>query len=305
MANILCITSGLTGILNASFELVARLQTEGHQLAYASPAVVGQKVREQGIDYHQLPAILVEPGPELPSFRGPLGKLSRLAYKFRHAAERRRQALAQLRPEEFGRLIETLSPDLLIVDVELHEYIIWAHQHGQPMLLLSQWFSLWNRPGLPYLLHDTIPGQGKEGSPQSIASSWRKIRRRRSWTFWKRKMLSGFTDRRTVLLDFAKEQNFPLELIKDNYWPGPFTYDQLPVISMTAQEMEFPHDLRPNLHYVGPMVRAERKENTPPAIETSIGEVLSASRAEGQSILYCSVSTLHAGDAQFIAKIIE
>ena len=37
MAHILCMTTGLTGILNASFEVVRRLEKRGHRLTYACP----------------------------------------------------------------------------------------------------------------------------------------------------------------------------------------------------------------------------------------------------------------------------
>ena len=43
MAKIICITTGLTGILNASFELVARLQQAGYEVCYASPKNVAEK----------------------------------------------------------------------------------------------------------------------------------------------------------------------------------------------------------------------------------------------------------------------
>ena len=57
MAKIICVTTGLTGILNASFELVAQLQSAGHDLKYASPRRVGERVELQGIPFVQLPEI--------------------------------------------------------------------------------------------------------------------------------------------------------------------------------------------------------------------------------------------------------
>ena len=306
MAKIVCITSGLTGILNASFELVARLQSDGHDLVYASPKPVEERVRQQGIPYVQLPPILPEPGPELPAFRGPLRKLSRWWYKVRHAQSRRREALEKLDPKGFDQLLTKQKPDLLIVDIELHEYIFKAHARKVPQVLLSQWFSLWNRAGLPYLLHDTIPGKGWQGKPAMIAFSWWKVKLQRWWMFAKKRWTSVYTDRRTILLDLARQEGFPLAYLKENYWPGPFTYAHLPVISMTAQEMEFPHSPRPRLYYVGPQVYAQRID--PPASGAapwSLEEILAHRQKTGAALIYCSVSTLSSGDQSFIRNLAQ
>ena len=37
MAHVLCLTTGLTGILHASFEVVRRLEAWGHHVTYACP----------------------------------------------------------------------------------------------------------------------------------------------------------------------------------------------------------------------------------------------------------------------------
>ena len=59
-------TTGLTGILYASFEMVRRLETAGHRLTYACPQEVASKVQAQQITYFQLPAVNFEPAPPLP-----------------------------------------------------------------------------------------------------------------------------------------------------------------------------------------------------------------------------------------------
>lgn len=305
MAKIICVTSGLTGILNASIELIARLKASGHDLLYASPAAVTEKVRLQGIDFVQLPGISLHPCPELPTFSGPLKKLSRFFYKIKNASKLRKQALDNTEPHAFAKILETEQPDLLIIDIELHEYIFKTYQKNIPLVLLSQWFSLWKRPGLPYLLHDTIPGNGWKGQPWAIGFSWALVRLQRWWTFSKQRLYSVGTDRRSILLDLAKKGKFPLALLAENNWPGPFTYAQLPVISMTAEELEFPHTVRPNLFYVGPMVAENRKDLS--ANEDTISrlhKIFEQKKTSGAMLIYCSVSTLHQGDQLFIKKII-
>ena len=306
MAKIICATSGLTGILNASFELVDRLEAEGHQVIYTSPKDVGTRVEMQGIRFQSLPEITLKIDEDIPVYKGPFRKLYRLSYKIRNAAKRREKALLKIDPREFKLLLDRIKPDLLIIDVELHEYIFKAYAKEIPMILLSQWFSLWNRSGLPYLLHDTIPGEGWRGQKWSMRFSWQWIKIKRGYTFFKQRLLAQGTDRRSVLLALAKQEGFPLQLIKENYWPGPFTYDQLPVMSMTAKEMEFPHDERPKLFYTGPMVNEKRIEKEVKGSEAyQLADAFSYCKEQQASLIYCSVSTLHKGDVDFIEKLIE
>lgn len=304
MLKILCITTGLTGITNASFELVRRLQQLGYEVKYASPRAIRQKVEQEGICFIQLPFIAEDVSPPVPTYTGIFRKLKRLSFKISNAKERQTQTLKNIYPNTFIQVLQRESPDLCLIDVELHEYIFAAHQLGQPFLILSQWFSLWNQKGLPYLLHNTIPGQGWRGSTWMLTLSWKKVQVQRWWIFAKKWFLSGGTNRRSALLALAKEMRFPLKYIPENYWPGPFTYSQLPVLSMTALEMEFPHKPRPNLYYIGPMVYAKRKEAIAKG-KIAVEEVLHLKRQTNKQLLYASVSTLSKGDLLFIQKLIK
>jgi len=305
MAKIICVTTGLTGILNASFELVDRLDKAGHEVIYASPRKIREKVVAQGITFFQLPEINLTAEPELPVFKGKFRKLARLKYKYQHAEKRQSAALNKIDPKKFSNFLEEVQPDLLLIDVELHEYIFKTYGKKIPMVLLSQWFSLWKRKGLPYLLTDTIPGQGWRGHSVGLAISWQQIKMQRWFTFAKKKWMSGGTDRRSSLLALAQQENFPLEMIRENYWPGPFTYAALPVLSMTMQELEFPHDLRPGLYYLGAMIRENRVESPLDISEAEkLSTVLQYKEARQATLIYCSVSTLSKGDTGFIKKII-
>lgn len=304
MAYIVCLTSGLTGILHASFELVARLEQAGHRLSCGSPLEVKDKVEAQGIHYVQLPPGALDPEPETPNYSGPTRRLKRWAYKWTHRRERKTQAYAELRLNEVAKLLNALNPDLLIIDVELHEYILMAYQQQRSFLLLSQWFSLWNRPGLPYLLEDIIPGKGWRGSLLGIKWSWFLVRIHRAWMFAKKRTVSVGTDRRSMLLEAAHRLHFPMAYIRENYWPGPFTYSHLPVISMTALEMEFPHPIRANLHYIGPMVYTDRRDTQINGEVTAALEGLLQEVQDRQArLIYCSVSSLKKGDQLFLNKL--
>ncbi|PHN08609.1 nucleotide disphospho-sugar-binding domain-containing protein [Flavilitoribacter nigricans] len=300
MARIVCITTGLSGILHASFELVARLKASGHELTYACPRDVREKVVAQGIPYIQLPEIRLDTEPASPKFRGPLRKPARWWHKVRNAGDRRQQAAEGMSMEAIQAAIRSLPAELLIIDVELHEYIFAAYANQKRFVLLSQWFSLWESRDLPYLLHDIIPGEGFRGRSDYIAFSWWRVRLQRHWMFAKKKWMSLGTDRRSMLLQWADKLGFPRDLIRENYWPGPFSYRQLPVMSMTAWEMEFPHEKRQQLYYVGPMVFTDRRDiGVDQEEERRLARVL----ARPGRLIYCSVSSLKAGDRQFLTKV--
>lgn len=303
---IIVITSGLTGILNASFELMRRLENDGHEVTCAYPPATGKKVKAQGFDYVEIPPVNFDPAPELPDYQGITRKMKRLIYKWTHRKSRQNAAISALQMNVFAEKMEELKPDLLILDVEMHEYIMTAVARKIPTLLLSQWFSLWERKGLPPLLHDTIPGVGKEGESEAIRIAWQKIKAGRQRTFLKQKLRSGGTNRRTILQKYAAQIGFPERYIQENFWPGPFVYGELPVINMVAEELEFPHDIRPNSFYVGPMVFADRKEtHNDPKIDEKLNRIFAEKDTKNKKLIYCSVSTFKSGDTAFLQKVCE
>jgi len=114
------------------------------------------------------------------------------------------------------------------------------------------------------------------------------------------------TDRRSILKRYAQSVGFSKDYIQENYWPGPFTYDQLPVMSMTASELEFPHDERPNHTYIGPMVFEKRVDiNTNKAISARLNAIFSDAKKHNQQLIYCSVSTYRQGDQAFLQKVVK
>ncbi len=305
MGKLFIVTTGLTGILNASLELTRRLRLAGHTVILGAPRPVGDRVAAEGIEFVELPAIELDPAPPTTA----TSKIGRLAERWLHRKKRRAAALAAYRPEAFLAAVEQLQPDLLLLDVELHEYIIAAYGNHLNFVLLSQWFSLWRRPGLPYLLTDVIPGEGPAGQPDAIDAHWDKVVAQRRRMFSKMALLSGGTDRRSTLLSLAREYNFPLATIRENFWPGVFTYDRFPVLAMTAREMEFPHVPRPHLHYVGPMVHADRQEadarsHAGKPLAEILAEAGSGNPSLPKKLLLCTVSTLSVGDLAFLRNLL-
>ncbi len=304
LARIAVITSGLTGMLYSSFEIVARLERAGHDVIYASPQNVGERVRAQGIAYHQLPEVAFDPAPKVPPG---LGRLNRLIRVWASAGARRRAAIQHLRMEAFQEFLEEQTPDLLLIDMELLEHVITAAVRPVPLLLIDQMIPGWRRPGLPPLPTGIIPGQGQGGSRRSIARAWWRLRLRRWISIQSNRWRSGFTDRRSVLRAYARQVGFPQRFLQAYQWPPPFTFDRLPVISLTSYELDFPHAPRPNLHYVGPMVYTQRKDSPADAPSSEQLEPLFSRRRElKKRLLYGALTTMAADrDEPFLKKLFE
>ncbi|MEZ5039503.1 MAG: glycosyltransferase [Saprospiraceae bacterium] len=306
MAHIICITTGLTGILHASFEVVTRLEAAGHRVTYACPQDVGVQVRAQGFTYVQLPAVVFEPAPALPAFSGALAPIRRMWAKIATAQKRRKAAIEALGMDEFERFLKEYAPDLLLLDDELHDHIITAVAREVPVALLSQWFASREHPGLPPISSNIVPGRGWRGQPFALKVRWKWTKLRLWQDIQKEKFFSLYTDRRSVLRAYAKSIGFPMHLLESYSWPPPFTYDHLPILRMTAWGLEFPHTPPPATTYVGPMVFAERKDTKGDLkIGAAIDQLLAEKRAAGRPLIYCSVSTMNAGDEAFLQRLIQ
>lgn len=301
MGHIFIVTTGLTGILNASFEMARRLRLAGHEVTLGAPRPVGDRVRAEGLDFEEFPFINTDPAPPLPANAG---KIRRMWLRFIHQKKRRATALEGYRPHAFKKTVLRLNPDLIIIDIELHEYIFAACGIDRNFVLLSQWYSTWRRPGLPYLLTDVIPGQGAEGTTAAIDAHWETVKEQRTKMFRKMAARSFGADRRSVLLALARENAFQLKYIQENWWPGVFSYAELPVITMTPFELEFPHEPRPGLDYVGPMVNEGRTEQAAISHEgKEIEALLKETKNVGAKLILCTLSTMKAGDTSFLWKL--
>jgi len=300
MAHILLITTGLTGVLHAGYEVMSRLEKTGHRLTYACPRERKADVQMQGFVYEQLPQVLVQPIDRTPNFPQ---RWQRILYRLTHIKQRRKDALTDLKIDEFTATLQRLQPDLILIDVELHEYIISSTSLDYQVVLLSQWFTMWEAEGVPPLQSDLIPN---ENNKTAIRRLWQQNRRERRSMIWRQKIRSFFTDRGSVLTMYARQVGFPMQELLPYQWPAPFAYRTLPVLSMTAWELEFPHTPRPNLHYIGPMVYAERKDTkTTTHTKERLQQIFEEKKQNGYALIYCSFTTMRASDNAFAQKIIE
>ncbi|MEM1118233.1 MAG: nucleotide disphospho-sugar-binding domain-containing protein [Bacteroidota bacterium] len=299
MAHVLCITSGLTGILNASVELVRRLEAAGHRVTCLSPSPVREAVEGQGLRFEALPAFVRDPVPKPPP-RG--GRLRRVVARYTSRRARIAAGAEVLQIDASARILSGLGADLAIIDIESHESILAAHQIGLPTLLLSQFFSLWPGTGQPPLSSPSVPG---EVGPEAVEAEWAEAIGRRQAAH-RRLRRQGLADRSDALLHHARQVGFPTREWARGAFPPPFVYRTLPVLAMTLEALEFPQRRRPGLHYVGPMVAPNRRDVRATAdTEAEADAAIARARAADAWLVYAPASSMDAGDGALLQTLVN
>ena len=299
MAHVVCITTSLAGLLYASCELLRRLEADGHQVTYASPDEIEDIIHAQGFAFHQLPRSGLR---DLQDQDRKQSKAQRLKKWF----QRRETALKSLGVDDFHQDLKALKPDLLLIDLELHQHIISAVPTGVPVALLSPFYSIWKHPSVPPLHYTNEPGKGTDGSPLQIELTWLKYR---IWKFrqrWKDYNKLVGIDSISVFRILAKKTGFRFRANTElHQWLIPFMFRSLPTLCLRALEAEFPHQPRSIHHYVGPMINLSRNDRPTPPELTALLEKHKNSAPE-KKLIYCAFSSVRSfgDDLDFLKRII-
>ena len=307
MAHIVCVTSGLASMFNASMALAKQLEQAGHRITYASPGNLRQRVAAYDVAYVQLgPWAEIRPGDDCSWWQ-----------KLRTVQSRREVAVAALGVRDFGETMRSLNPDLLLIHNEMHPHIMAAVAAQLPVALLCTFLSIWKRPNLPPAHTSIVPGVGWRGQWYGIQWAWLRY----SWQKWKAyqrdRLRQAGTDRISVLRCYAREIGYPVNNPFGHtpfgltHWFVPYLHGPLPILCLNALEMDFPHRPHPAMRYVGPMIHPGRPE---PQVEKSTYEALDTlfqqqadarAAGRGRSLIYCGCSTYANGDRLRLKKIVE
>ncbi len=317
MAHIVFITNGMSSSLNSGFAMSRRLRNAGHDVTFVARQDFGEKITTQGeafvgLEKDQRRAAQMSANPR-PSPTHAIAMLRWLRLR-RHL---RRESIES---EELTSVIRQLKPDVLLIDVEMHAAVIATSQLEIPTLLTMIFFSIFRRPGLPPLSIAMEPG----------TTPWRRFKIQCAW--WQVRMgailqrvrrrlsRSGIGDYfRPVsyntfaiaeLRALARHHGFSLRSETDRtQWLRPHTYRHLPVVSYHPWELELPHDPLPIVHYVGPMINADRVEPPLPVEMLRRWQALKTARANGKGsprpLIYCSLSSFWTADAGFLRRVLE
>jgi UDP:flavonoid glycosyltransferase YjiC (YdhE family) len=301
MARILCVTNGLPGLLYTSLELSRRLAAAGHQMTYASFPEARGVVEDHGFEFLELVPSRYDAFLEADARNGLIRRLGSLD-------DRRTRAMESTGVASFVRAVRELSPDLMLIDLELHEHIVAASATRVPMALLNTFVSIWRQPGVPPPHRLVRPGVGWRGARIVTALLWWELRlrklRRASW----HRLTRVGCDRLSILDRLARDSGFDMGRETDaSQWPIPLTYRRLPVLTLHALEFEFRRDVPRRVHYVGPMVSAERVDRrSTPHDAAAIDEILERRRVQGRKrpLIYAGFGSFFSTDVGFLRRLI-
>ncbi len=319
MANILYVSCGMSSALHAALELSRRLTAAGHGVCFLSHADIEQAVRAQGFDFVRLCGDRELEG-RLEPLRSIVGdgltRAPRRALEW--LAQRRRLRELAVESDEIERAVAELDPDLLILDIEMHYAIVATANLGIPTALAIVWFNIFRDPAGPPLHSSRGPARSWGarlrnrlawgGSYAAMLASEQK-RRFSAWGL--RKLLAPFAYDTLWIGDLqaaAGARGFDLATQTSRTdWLRPLVYTRLPILSFNAAEMDFTQRRPANLHYVGPMVNAERRESRMSADERARFDVLAKRRRSGdpsRPLVYCSLGTFWATDQRFLESVL-
>lgn len=297
---ILCVTSGLAGMLYSSVELARRLAAAGHCLTYASFPDARGLVEHHGLDFLPLDPSRYEDFLEADAGASALHKLLNLR-------DRRQRAADSMGLGDFARAVRDVNPDLILIDGEMHEHIISASASGVPMALLNTFSSIWRRPGLPPPHYMVTPGVGWKGTRPGISMLWLALRLRKFGVASSLKARRFGCDRISLLDHLARTVGFDLRRETDaNQWLMPFTYRRLRVLSLHAFQFEFPHRAPEVVRYVGPMVLERRNDRPMAPNERAKLEAVLERRCEaggGHKVIFAGFGSVFSTDRALLERL--
>ena len=210
-------------------------------------------------------------------------------------------------------LLEKISPDLVLIDVEMHEFVLAALASNFPVALFSVFFNMRKHKSMPPLHYTIVPGKGVAGFAFMIELAWLRFRLSKFISNLREKIRCRGKDTLSRLENYAAKLGLRLADHVDRYqWLIPFVYKKLPIMVLSPIEMEFPFRPHQTVTYVGPMICKDRQRLSflpdPVELNEDIKELLDSYRQpeNGRRLIYCSFGCVFSGsDEEFWSKLIE
>jgi UDP:flavonoid glycosyltransferase YjiC (YdhE family) len=307
---ILHFAHGLGSCNNSLRELVRRLRGAGFELCVASHVDLSGVLEGLGVRFEHLQQDRMIADRRLREIDALPGgnPLKCLVQRIRVSRIHRQHSIAMT---EVTDLVHEWKPDLLLIDMECHVAMIQTRKLGIPTVLCSRWFTVF-RSGLVPPMHTTL------APPENFAES---LRVRWAWTRlmlrkWRLDLRQQFSRRRfrTIHYDsnarselraIAAYNGLSLKAITDrSHWLIPHVYRDIPVMSLTAQELEFEDADDPRMHYVGSMVPGDTNDKQS-AASVAFQQFVKRRESSGNPLIYCSYSTCWDTGSQNIELLLD
>lgn len=239
------------------FALARRMQKRGHEVTF-----LGHGDLETGILRQQFRFFVCQ----TPKFESSPAHQVNYVSRFLNRRNRLDAAVDRLGVGDFNAIALQLQPDLFIIDLENHEYIMSASMTGVPVVITTAFLSLSKQPNIPPLHRLIIPGQGWRGQPFFIESLWVRYRLRKRIRRYVQWLQTAGVDWFSVLQHHASRVGFPFkEKVDPNQWLIPFSYRDIPTLNLNAQELDFKITNYPDTTFGGPIIDDTRREVAPSA----------------------------------------
>lgn len=248
MNNILIIHSGLQGITNACLEVARCLEQKNWTVYTATMKDQRKTIESNAFSYIELQKIQI-------NYHKDVGLSNFIKQAVISKNKFYESIYNNLQFDKFEKILKSYNINALLIDMELHEYIMYSSKLKIPFILVNQWFSIWESPrNLP--LQSCV-------SPSSALEN--KL-------VWKLSTLQCFlktaghhiktlgANRRNFIKYLANRVQFDMSTLQSYRFPLPFSYNGIQTISLTHPQLEFSENTTETLSYAYPMVFEKRIE---------------------------------------------
>ncbi len=316
MAHVVLVVNRLASLLNTSLEAAKRLEAAGFETTFVCTANLAERLEAESmtvavLDHDEQFAVRLA-DDHRPSLRNPVAIVGWIG-------RRRKLRAESLASTELVDVIESLSPDLLMINAETHVAMIATRPLGIPTVATTNFFSVFRSTDLPPLSMTMAPPTDPVGRVKVRAAWWwvrlgsilGRVRHRLSPAG-----LSGLISPvRSDTVDLGDLKQVAAAVGVDlrsctdrTQWLRPHVYRDVPLISFTAREMELPHRADDRLSYVGPMVSGARIEPELSPEAAARWQQMKDERtalSDRRPLVYCSLGTVWSTDEGFLRRVLE
>lgn len=286
MARIVIVAGSVGTFLLPTAEVARRLKQIGHEVTVVSSPEFESFASGVGVRFIGTPSARrfdpLEPQPD-----------SSWWQRLRATPSRRRAVVDGLHDDEAARIVAQLSPDLVLVEIELVSQLLAMRARDLPLAALTVFPHPFDDHRVPALHTTALPGQGWRGTELGIRARWARYRLGLRVDLLRQVVRTPGDHRRRQFRALATRLGVDTRELDFEQWVQPLMLGSVPVVSMTPPDFDFPHDPRPELFDVGAMLLEARADDDDRATDLNFVE---AGKKAGRRLIYASFGAYDHGD---------